>query len=226
MVLDIQDDGGDATTSANVANQFVANKVTAVVHVSDIPTAASLQMDILNKAKVPVISFQSRDDYADTAKFPYAFGVLGSTQNLVDATAKWFAKHPEYKRLAVITDDIPSSKELLDDTVAALKKEAPDVTVVKQVSIPPGATDVSTALLELKGAYPDIVMPAVALGYGALWTGFHNLEWDPPIIGASYYDSYDSLKELADDGYTPSWDCVRENHPRSRRTSSTRWTPT
>jgi ABC-type branched-subunit amino acid transport system substrate-binding protein len=213
--LVIKDDAGDATTSANIANQFVSDKLAAVVKVSDIPTAASLQMEILNKAKMPVISYQQRDVYIDTQKWPYAFGVLTSTKQNGEATAEWFAKHPQYSKIAVLTDDLDASKELTNDILDPLETKAPNASVVKTVSIPPGATDVSTALLQLKQANPDLVLVAVNQGFGAIWTGFKALSWDPPLMtyGGAFYDSYDSMKELADNGFAPTSDCVRKDHP-------------
>ena len=211
--LDLENDAGDATTSVNVINQMISNKVAAVIHVSDIPADEALQMPLLSKAKIPTITFKGDDKYADVTKYPYAFGVLASTAELGTAAARWIAAHPQYKKIAVLTDSVPAQQETIDDILKPLKTLAPGDSVVKTVSITPGAVDVSTPLAQLKASNPDLVMIMVSEGYGPLWDGFHAAGWSPPIVtSGSFYDGYSSMGNLATKAYNPGTDCVPANH--------------
>jgi branched-chain amino acid transport system substrate-binding protein len=222
LQLDLQDDAGDATRSVNVVNQMISNKDVAVMKVSDIPADASLQMSLLSKAKVPVISFQGDDAYADVTKYPYAFGTLGSTAELGNAAAQWIAQHPEYKKIAVLTDGIPAQQEVINDILNPLKQTAPGDTVVKTVTISPGTVDVSTPLAELKATNPDLVMVMVNQSFGQVWDGFHAAGWSPPIVtSGSFYDGYSSLGNLLPHIWTPSFDCINANDPPFSQTVTT-----
>ena len=213
VTLDMQNDAGDATTSVNVINQMIADKVAAVIHVSDIPADEALQMSLLAKAKVPALTFKGDDKYADVTKYPYAFSDLASTAELGDAAAKWIAAHPVYKKIAVLTDNVPAQQQTIDDIITPLKTLAPDVSVVKTVSITPGAVDVSTPLAQLRAANPDLVMLMVSEGFGPIWDGFHAAGWAPTILtSGGFYDGYTSMGDLATKAYTPATDCVLANH--------------
>jgi ABC-type branched-subunit amino acid transport system substrate-binding protein len=222
LQLDLQNDAGDATLSVNVVNQMVSNKDAAVMKVSDITGYAALQMSLLSKAKMPVISFQGDDSFADVSKYPYAFGTLASTAELGGAAAKWIGDHPEYKKLAVLTDNIPAQQETLNDILNPLKTSAPGDSVIKTVSITPGAVDVSTALAQLRAANPDLVLIAVSQGFGPLWDGFKAAGWSPPIVTTgSFYDGYSSMGSLLSHAWSPSTDCVQPTHAPYSQTVTT-----
>jgi ABC-type branched-subunit amino acid transport system substrate-binding protein len=213
LQLDLENDASDPTTSVNVINQMISNKEVAVMKVSDIPANAALQMSLLSKAKMPAITFQGDDTYADASKYPYAFGTLGSTAELGAAAAKWIAAHTEYKKLAVLTDSIPAQQQTLNDILNPLKTLAPGDSVIKTVSITPGAVDVSTPLAQLKAANPDLLMIMVSQGFGPLWDGFKAAGWTPPIVtSGSFYDGYSSMGSLLAKTWTPSTDCVQAGH--------------
>src|SRR4051794_7750097 len=119
--IEVLDDASDVTKAVNVANQFVAEKVTAVITVSYNPAAAPQQLAIFNKNKIIAIGQQAADDYTDTSKWPYFFGLGASSKQAGDAQAKWVAKHPEIKKIAIMTDNSPSQTELMNDFLASLK---------------------------------------------------------------------------------------------------------
>src|SRR3954470_1951748 len=169
--IEVLDDASDVTKAVNVANQFVSEKVSAVLTVSYNPAAAPQQLAIFNKNKIPVLAQQYADDYTDTAKWPYFFGLGASNKQVGDAAAKYIAKHPEIKKVAILTDNSPSQMEIQNDTLNALKTAAPGVTVAKTASIAPGATDVSTAVAQLKDSNPDLLILNVGFGYGPIWQG-------------------------------------------------------
>jgi ABC-type branched-subunit amino acid transport system substrate-binding protein len=213
--IEVLDDASDVTKAVNVANQFVSEKVTAVLTVSYNPAASPQQLAIFNKNKIPVLAQQYADDYTDTSKWPYFFGLGASDKQVGDAAAKWIAKHPEIKKIAVLTDNSPSQTEIQNDTLNALKTAAPGVTVSKTASITPGATDVSTAVAQLKDSNPDLLMLNVGFGYGPIWQGIQGANWNPKILAPAgiFYDGYSGMGPLANNTVVVTTHCTTPGHP-------------
>src|SRR5262249_29244547 len=147
-------DASDVTKAVQVANQLVADKVTAVVTVSYNPAGAAQQLAVLTKNKVPYLGSRPEEQYAHTSKYPYIFNIGPSTHTRAAALAKWVAKHTEIRKIAALADGLPSTEESWNAFQGQLKKTAPDAQVTKRVNITPGATDVSAAVAELKATNP------------------------------------------------------------------------
>jgi ABC-type branched-subunit amino acid transport system substrate-binding protein len=212
--LDILDDASDVTKAVAVANQFVADKDTAVITASYNPAAAPQQIAVLNKAKVPALIQVAQDVYNNPSKFPYLFG-MGSDDMLGgEALAAYVGKHPEYQKLAVLTDGSEAQVEIQSDFTTALKTSAPSANVVKSVTISPGAVDVSTAIAQLKSANPDFLIINVGYGYGPIWQAMKTANWSPKfyVSGSAFYDGYSGLGALAANGVTVTTNCATTGH--------------
>ena len=189
----VVDDASDVTKAVNVANQFVQDKVAAVITLSYNPAASPQQAAIFSKAKIPVISSQGLTDYTDTAKWPYMFGISSSLPQNGEQEAKWVAKHPEIKKIAVLTDNTPNNQESQTQMDTQLKKLAPAASVVKTATITPGATDVSAAIATLKAENPDLLVVRASFAFGPIWNAIKSASWTPKIItgAGAWYDGFD-----------------------------------
>jgi len=213
--IEVLDDASDVTKAVNVANQFVSEKVTAVITASYNPAAAPQQLAILSKAKIPTLVQVAQDDFADVNKWPYHFGTGSNNKLAGDALAKYIAKHPEYKKLAVLTDGSQAQVEFQTDFTNSLKTAAPAASIIKSVSITPGATDVSTAVAQLKDANADFVMILVGFGYGPIWQAMQSANYSPKFMvsGSAFYDGYSGMGPLADIAVTVTTHCSTPGHP-------------
>jgi ABC-type branched-subunit amino acid transport system substrate-binding protein len=175
---------------------------------------AGQQFAIFNKAKVPVISQAGSTIYTDTAKWPYMFGISPSVPQEGMASAKWIAKHTEITKIAVLTDGAPASEDNLNSILTPLKTLAPNVQVVKTVTIPAGSVDVSTAVAQLKAASPDLVMPFVSYGLGPIWQAIQAANWSPRILSTAlvWYDGFTGMGSLATNGVAEYYSCVQQDH--------------
>ncbi|HKA04454.1 MAG TPA: ABC transporter substrate-binding protein, partial [Acidimicrobiales bacterium] len=197
--ISVKDDGSDVTTAVNVANQFVSDKVAGMVTLTYNPAATPQQIAIFNKSKVPMIAVRGDKDLTDTSKWPYWFGLSPSNPQEQDAAAKWIASHPEIKNIAVLTDNSPTNKELLDELTSSLKTAAPTVKFSDTASVTPGAVDVSTAIAQLKGGNPDLLYVNLSFAYGPVWQAIKAAGWSPKIMtsAGAWYDGFDAMGDLA-----------------------------
>ncbi len=97
--IEVLDDASDVTKAVNVANQFVSEKVAAMITMSTNPAATPQQIAIFNKNKIPMFSSRGDAAFTDTSKWPYFFGIGASNPQEEQATAKWIAAHPEIKSI-------------------------------------------------------------------------------------------------------------------------------
>jgi branched-chain amino acid transport system substrate-binding protein len=212
--IDVLDDGSDVTKAVNVANQFVSDKVAAMVTLSYNPAATPQQIAVFNKAKVPMIAVRGDKDLTDTSKWPYFFGVSPSNPQEEAAAAKWIASHPEIKTIGVLTDGTPTNTELLEGLIAELKTAAPSVKVEPKVSVSPGAVDVSTAIAQLKTANPDLLYVNLGYAYGPVWQAITAANWSPKILtsAGAWYDGFDAMGALGTNAVTAYYTCAKPGH--------------
>jgi ABC-type branched-subunit amino acid transport system substrate-binding protein len=213
--ISVKDDGSDVTTAVNVANQFVSDKVAAMVTLTYNPAATPQQIAVFTKGKVPMVAVRGDTDLTNTSKWPYWFGLSPSNPQEQDAAAKWIASHPEIKTIGVLTDNLPSDKELLDLLTTSLKTAAPNVKISDTASVTPGAVDVSTAIAQLKGGNPDLLYVNMGYGYGPVWQAIKAAGWSPKIMtsAGAWYDGYDAMGDLATNAVAAYYTCAKEGHP-------------
>src|SRR5438067_1842287 len=103
--LEFLDDAGDATKGSGVANQFVQDKVAAVITISYSPQVAPQQYAVLGKAKVPIIAGLNGSQYEDVSKWPYNFSIGASLSQEGKATAAYIAKKG-FTKIGTISDGL------------------------------------------------------------------------------------------------------------------------
>jgi ABC-type branched-subunit amino acid transport system substrate-binding protein len=213
--IEILDDASDVTKAVNVANQFVSEKITAVLTATYNPAAAPQQLAIFGKAKIPALVQAVSDDYTDTSKWPYFFGMGSSDKQAGEAAAKYIGKHSEIKKISILSDGSPSQVEIQNDMMTALKTSAPSVTVAKTATITPGAVDVSTAVAQLKDSNPDLLIVFAGFGYGPIWQGIQGATWSPKIltVASAFYDGFSAMGPLADSAVVITTHCTTPGHP-------------
>ena len=194
---EVLDDASDVTKAVSVVNQFVADKLAGVITVSYNPAATEQQLAILNKAKMPVIANLEGSKYVDTGAWPYDFGVNASIPQEGQVAAQYIASH-NFKKVAVITDGIQGAVEQLNAILDAMKTAAPQAQVVKTVTITPGSTDDSTAIAQLKGSNPDVLINLTSYAYAPIWQAMQVAQWSPVILSTAgaWYDSFNGMGSL------------------------------
>jgi len=212
IVFDVQNDQGDSTIAAGIAKQFIDDKVVAVIEPSEDLASKDLQMQIWQKAGLPVVGYTNREGkYIDGKAWPYAFNIAAQPPaEIGQVAAKWLASHSQYKKIAILTDDTPAQKEWTDAIINPLKTLAPGDSVVTTASIATGSVDAATQVAKLKASNPDIVLVAVGVGLGPIWNAFHSANWAPPILALqnALYDGYASLGNLGATTVAPAYDCI------------------
>jgi ABC-type branched-subunit amino acid transport system substrate-binding protein len=215
LKVEVLDDGSDVTKAVNVANQFVSEKVAAMITLTYNPAATPQQIAIFNKNKIPMFAARGDKDLTDTSKWPYFFGISPSNPQEEDVTAKWIAAHPEIKTIGVLTDNTPTNTELLNGLTDALKTAAPTVKVVQTSAVTPGAVDVSTQIAQLKSANPDLLYVNLGFAFGPVWQAIKAANWNPKILtsAGAWYDGFDAMGDLATNAVAAYYTCVKTNHP-------------
>jgi ABC-type branched-subunit amino acid transport system substrate-binding protein len=204
------DDQGTVTGGVQSAEELVSDHVAAVVTASYNPEATADQLTVWQKAKIPVISQLSGNQYANTKEYPYDFAVGASLQEEGTATAKWI-KNEGFKRIAVLTDGFQEDTEQLDDVEAAVKKDAPEAKIVTTQTVPPDSVEVSAAISALKDSNPDLVYIDTYEDFGAVWQTMQTqgLTTVPILTGAgAWYNAFSSMGSLADHAYAYYDDCA------------------
>jgi len=207
--IKILDDASDVTKAVSVAQQLSADHVAAILTVSYNPEAADQQLAVFNKNKVPVLSTLSGSQFADTAKWPYDFGIGASLQQEGTTTAKYIAAKG-YTKVATITDGLPQDVDALGQITTALKTGAPNAQVVKAVTVSPGSVDLSAAVAQLKSANPQALLVYLGFGYGPLWSAMRSASFAPQVIASAgaWYDGFSGMGSLATTAVAPYYDCA------------------
>ncbi len=213
--IEVLDDGSDVTKAVNVANQFVSEKVAAMITLTYNPAATLQQIAIFNKAKIPMFAVRGDKDLTDTSKWPYYFGIGPSNPQVENVTAKWIAGQPTIKTIGVLTDNTPTNTELLNGLTDALKTAAPTVKVVQTSAVAPGAVDVSTQVAQLKSANPDLLYVNLGFAFGPVWQAIKAANWNPKVLtsAGAWYDGFDAMGDLANTAVAGYYTCVTANHP-------------
>jgi ABC-type branched-subunit amino acid transport system substrate-binding protein len=214
IVVDYENDGGDPTTGAEVAKKFVSEHVAAVMHVSDLPEVGDIQMAILNKAHIPTITYDTSAALSNAKAYPYNFGVSVSNAQQSESGLNYLKSHPQYKRIAILTDNTPVLNQEYNAMLNPLVK-AGKVKVVATASVNDTTLDYSSAIAQLKAANPQMVLVFVNGTFGNVWQAMNQADWSPPVIGPSYifYDGYSALGAMKDKALVLSAACAPTSTP-------------
>jgi branched-chain amino acid transport system substrate-binding protein len=213
--IEVKDDASDVTQAVSVANQFVSEKVAAMITMSTNPAATPQQIAVFNKNKIPMFSSRGDKDFTDSSKWPYFFGIGASNPQEEEVTAKWIAGHPEIKSIGVLTDNTPSTTEVLNGITDQLKTVAPSVKITQTATVAPGAVDVSTQIAQLKSSNPDLLYVNLGYAFGPVWQAIKTANWNPKILtsAGAWYDGFDAMSGLADNAVAYYVTCQKQDHP-------------
>jgi branched-chain amino acid transport system substrate-binding protein len=188
-------DGGDPTTAVAQAKALVSKKVAAIVYTGTV-TTNSQTTPVFMKAKIPVITFDPTDTWADGKKWPYAFDLLYvnklSAENMID-----YAKNTQkVTKLGLLHDTTSFGAALASDVESEAKSKGLEVTTA---SFDIAASDVSTQISQLKSAGVNGLAVVGSGGYGTVWNGLQAAGWSPPTVSHSgvYFSGFTSLGSLA-----------------------------
>ena len=210
IVLNVIDDAGDITTAANVARQFVSDDVAAVLNASANPSAAQEQVPVWEKAHVPMLLNNTpQDQFTDAKAYPYLFNVLSSNDETASSMAQWIARK-HLTRIGVMTDGTAASNQVISDMVKHLKTAEPKAKIVHEVSVTPGAVDVSTQLTQLRADNPDLLYIGISYGFGSVWQDLQTAGWSPTILTneGAFFDGYTALGPLSGTTYSTCADGI------------------
>jgi branched-chain amino acid transport system substrate-binding protein len=207
--IQVLDDQSTVTGAVSVANQFASEHVAGVLSVTYNPEGADDQYDILNKAKVPVISVLSGSQFTNTKDWPYDFSFSPSNPQIAVATAKWIAKQG-YARVATLNDGVAQDTDFLDQLESAIKADAPHAKIVKSVTIAPGAVEVSAAVAQLKASNANLLIVTNGEGYGPIWQAMLAADWSPEILASpgAWYDGFTAMGSLVNKAVAYFYSCV------------------
>ena len=197
---DIVDDASEATQAVSAAEQLADNHVAAVVNTSYNPAAYTLEIPLLNKDKVLMLSDVAVEQFDNAKAYPYFFSVDTSLPESGKLIASFFkARHLD--KIAILTDGLETDTQFVDAMRSAL---GPSQSVVDTVTIPPGEVDVTTALQQLKATNPDVLLVSVSLGFGSVWDDLQTIGWSPTIMTNEgvFFDGYSAIGSLASSMYT------------------------
>lgn len=209
--LEVVDDQGTVTGAIAAAHELVADKVAAVVATAgSSPAAASDQLAIFAKARVPVIGADTGSpQFANVRRFPFFFGTGVSETEEAQAAARWI-KRSGFTRMAVLSDETPSSQAALHLIVAATRKVDPDVKVVRSIVLAPFPASDHATMTALESANPQLLLSALAPGSGAMWRAMKDVNWSPAILSASglWYENVGATAGIPPKAYAVSGQCA------------------
>ena len=204
------DDQGTVTGAVQATDQLVSDHVAAVVTLSYNPEATVQQAEILNHAHIPIISDLGYNEFVNPKTYPYFWGVGANDPQEATATAKWL-KASNITKLAVLSDGIQGSNEVLSDLKAALPKYAPKVKIVTTQQISPAATEVAAQVTALKQSNPQAVYIDTAEAYGPIWQAMQTAGMTNVKIltqAGAWYDSFSAMGPLEANAYAPFYTCA------------------
>ncbi|MDO8670239.1 MAG: ABC transporter substrate-binding protein [Dehalococcoidia bacterium] len=176
------DDRGDATQQMTNVRQLVEKE--GVVFIVGGNSAPAAVLPYLAEQKVPNVFTSAPAEFTDPAKYPYAFGVLYTTPQVVQVASEYMVKKLGIKKLGSIA---PSSAACKDQEAAAADfvKNAGG-TLVGSEFVNVGDLDMTAQLQKLKAAGAEGLL---------LWTNvpetpktllnMKSMGWDIPVSGAA-----------------------------------------
>jgi branched-chain amino acid transport system substrate-binding protein len=154
VTLEVQDDGCDAQQGVNAVNKLITDKVDVVVgfHCSG---AALPSLPLLVRAKIPVVISQALHPSITDQGLPGIFRVISTTAQEAPAAVKILVDDFGAKSFALIHDNTAVQKNLLQQTVALLKKRGGDVKY--ETAVTPGVTEFGVNVAKIMAENPDAV---------------------------------------------------------------------
>lgn len=143
-------DGKQAVSAANkLANLEVAGVVGAYCSSATIPAS-----DVLNDAKIVMLTPASTNEKVTERGYKYMFRVCGRDDDQSEAAARFLIDDLKIKTIAIVDDKTTYTQGLADNLEKALGDK---VKVVAREHINQGDKDFSGVLTKIKAANPDVL---------------------------------------------------------------------
>jgi ABC-type branched-subunit amino acid transport system substrate-binding protein len=199
----VENDQGNPTVAAQLALQFVQQKVAGVVY-NGIPASEQQAAPILNKYKI----LQITPDYAglsNAAKYPYMFATNPNAVAQMVPLAE-YAKSKGWNKIAVLTDGSTFGTDLVQPFEAEAKKLG--ITITATITFPPTAAVVTTQITQAKASGANTVAVLATGGYGAVWTSMKSVGWNPNILTTDItkYDDYQDMGSYKTSAVVSCWE--------------------
>lgn len=197
--LIILNNQGNPTDAVSAAEQLVSDHVSAIIY-SGTGAVNSETNPIFMKAKLPVVTYDPTDQWANAKKWPYLFDTYQLNLNAMISLVH-FAKAKGYTKLGLLTDGSGFSKDLVADFKKAISGTG--IRITASESYAPTAPSVTTQLATLKTSGAQAIVLLAEIGVGTVYSGLAQLQWLPPILGTAvgYFEAYTSLGKLASTTY-------------------------
>ena len=179
IVLDVQDDACDPGQAMAVAERFVRAGVRLVIgHVCS--SASLAASDVYAAAGAVMISPASNAARLTDRGLPTIFRVSGREDDQGRLSATVLAERFRDKKIAILYDDTPLSRNLAESTKANLNKIGQNETLF--APIVPGQTDDAALIKRLQGAGIEVV-----------------------YYGGHYQEMGKLVRKAAEAGFRPQW---------------------
>lgn len=155
--LIVEDDKCTANDLVAVVKKLVTVNNVFMLHGGSCTSALSAAQEYINREKIPYVMINAAGDNAVFPPRHYTFGSFQGTQRVYGSALATFAiDQLKTKRPAVIVHDDDYGKANLVTAKAVFA--ANKIDVVAEERIPPNITDVTTPMLKIRAANPDVIL--------------------------------------------------------------------
>ncbi len=197
--LIVLNDQGNPSTAVSEAAQLVQDHVAAVMYPGT--SSTNLQTSpVFMKAKIPVITYDPLDTWANGKKWPYFFDTYPLNKPTMQAEAN-FLKAKGMTKVALLQDDTPFAAQLVPDFTSAAKADG--IQIVGTATYPATAVDVSTEVARLQATGAKTLVLIAQVGVATVYAALNSAGWSPTIMGTAvnYFEGYSSLGQFATKSY-------------------------
>jgi ABC-type branched-subunit amino acid transport system substrate-binding protein len=193
-------DQGNVTTAVSVAEELVSDKVVAVMYPGT--TSTNLQTTpVFMKAKIPVITYDPTDTWANGHEWPYFFDTYPLNSQSWTSMVNYM-KSQGITKVALLEDDTPFASTNVADFIASAAKAG--IVVAASETYPATAVDVSTEVAPLIASGAQTLVLIAQVGVQTVYAALASAGWSPSIYGTAvgYFEGYSSLGPLAAKAYS------------------------
>jgi len=153
----IEDDKCNPIEVVAVVKKFVTVDKTFIVHGGSCTAAAVAAQEFVTREKVPFVMINAAGDSAVIPATRYVFGAFGGTQRTVGGTIMEFAvKELKGKKIAIIAHDDDFGNANSSTARAVAQRLGVEVVALERIS--PRITDVTSPMLKIRAANPDVII--------------------------------------------------------------------
>lgn len=191
-----RDTQGDPTKAVNAANELARREQVDFV-IGPVNSGEALPVvPVLTQAQTPNIIIGTVDQLIDAQKYPFAFRVIATNTQWVEAANSYVLEQLKLKKVAIIGDTTGYGTDTAD--VAERLITGAGGTVTYKALIDAAQTDVSSDINKARASGADAVMVwSAATGLDARIINARTAAgWDVPVVGHPQLASADTGKLL------------------------------